>query len=54
MPLPGTGDMIQAMAAGGSVTRCRGLKIQTVASEKSLFMLAVESHPVGYVRELKE
>ena len=34
--LTGTGDVIQAMAAGGSVTPRRGLKIQTVASVKSL------------------
>ena len=36
VPLTGTGDVIQAMAAGGSVTPRRGLKIQTVASVKSL------------------
>ena len=36
VPLTGTGDVMQAMAAGGSVTPRRGLKIQTVASVKSL------------------
>ena len=36
VPLTGTGDLIQAMAAGGSVAPRRGLKIQTVASIKSL------------------
>ena len=34
--LTGTGNVIQAMAAGGSVTPRRGLKIQTVAFVKSL------------------
>ena len=36
VPLTGTGDVIQAMAAGVSVTPSRGLKIQIVASVKSL------------------
>ena len=31
--LTGTGDVIQAMAAGGSVTPRHGLKVQTMASE---------------------
>ena len=49
--LTGTGDVIQAMAAGGSVTLRRGLKVQTMSSIRSLRMLAVESAPVGYVGE---
>ena len=33
--LTGTGDVILAMAAGGSVAPRRGLKVQTVASVRS-------------------
>ena len=43
VPLTGTGNVIQAMAAGGSVTPRRGLKIQTVASVTSLSMLPFEA-----------
>ena len=51
--LTGTGGEIQAMAAGGSVTPRRGRKVQTMAFVRSLWMLAVESAPVGYVGELR-
>ena len=47
--LTGTGGEIQAMAAGGSVTPRRGRKVKTMAFVRSLWMLAVESAPVGYV-----
>ena len=41
-----TGDVTQAMAAGGSVTLRCGLKVQTLASGKSPWMPVVESAPV--------
>ena len=36
LSLTGTGDVIQEMAAGGSVTPRRGLKVQTTAPVRSL------------------